>query len=213
MQSRRTYGQFCALARALDHVGDRWTLLIVRELLLGPATFRALRHALPGLGPGLLSERLQLLTEDGLVGRNDAPIRSKNVKFELTPAGAGLEPAVLELIRWGATWMASGPADDQVDPRWAVLALRALLQGPVAGRRPEGTIHIDTQGVWITIELREGHREVRPGARGTADATFSSSMEGLLAVAAGFRSTDRLAHPIAGEISLVRAALAPATRR
>ncbi|MDH4353359.1 MAG: helix-turn-helix transcriptional regulator, partial [Actinomycetota bacterium] len=97
MTRGKTYGQFCGLARALDHVGDRWTLLIVRELLLGPRTFAALQASLDGISPNLLVDRLRSLASDGIVRRNGAPARSKAVEYRLTDDGAALEPAVLAL--------------------------------------------------------------------------------------------------------------------
>ena len=135
MSERKSYRQFCGLARSLDRVGDRWTLLIVRELLLDDRTFRDLQASLDGISPTVLTQRLTELADDGLVARNEAPRRSKNVTYRLTDGGRALEPAILELIRWGSRWMLQGPGDDRTDPRWAPLALRALLDGHPS-RRP-----------------------------------------------------------------------------
>lgn len=201
---RKSYRQFCGLARALDRVGDRWTLLVVRELLLGERTFRDLESALPGLSPSLLTRRLAELAADGLVERNDAPRRSKSVCFRLTVHGQGLEPAVLALIRWGSLWMPTGPGEDRVDPRWAPLALRALLAGPC---ELSGVVHLDVDGVEVTICSEEGAREVLSGHLGSAGAVVRSPLPALLALAA-----DPSAGPapvIAGDGILARALLAP----
>ena len=123
----KTYGQFCALARALDHVGDRWTLLIVRELLLGPASYGELCASLEGVPTNLLADRLKTLTEDGIVDREPAMDDRRRVTYRLTSLGEALGPSIDALIVWGAHWMASGPGEDRFDPRWAALALRALL--------------------------------------------------------------------------------------
>lgn len=185
MTPRKTYGQFCGLARALDHIGDRWTLLVVRELLLGPRPYRDLLRALNGISPNLLTSRLQSLTEDGLVQRNNAPSRSKAVTFCLTDAGEALEPAVLALIRWGARWMASGPGEDRVESGWATLALRALLAGNASRPRTNGTVHVVASGAEITVETRGRRRTVLAGFHGTPDAHITASMSQVLAVAAG----------------------------
>lgn len=181
MTERKSYGQFCGLARALDHVGDRWTLLIVRELLLGDKSFRELEDALPGIGPSLLTKRLAALTLDGLVERNKAPRRSKTVLYRLTPAGEGLERAVIELVRWGTTWMLTGPGDDHVDSHWAPLALKALLDGKPARR---ARIHVSVGGVPVTIRST-GRRRVTAGHHGRADAHVAAELPTLLALAAG----------------------------
>lgn len=178
---RKSYGQFCGLARSLDRVGDRWTLLVVRELLLGDRTFRELEGALSGIGPSLLTKRLTELAGDGLLVRNDAPRRSKNVEYSLTDAGRSLEPVIIELIRWGSRWMLRGPGDDRVDARWAPLALRALLEGQPARR---GRIHVDVDGVEVTVTTSGGRRRVTPGHRGRPDATVAAPLPVVLAIAA-----------------------------
>lgn len=191
MAKRKSYHQFCALARGLDVVGDRWTLLVVRELLIGARSFRELQEGLAGISPNLLTDRLQVLQEEGLVVRNNAPARSKAVVYTLTDVGASLENVVFELIRWGARWMATGPGTDRVEPQWSVLALRALLEVPTPGdgsRR--GVVHVNVEGTPVTIELRDGRRAVRPGHSGVADATVTGGMPDLLAVASGIRDLD-----------------------
>jgi DNA-binding HxlR family transcriptional regulator len=179
--ARKSYGQFCGLARSLDRVGDRWTLLVVRELLLGDRTFRDLRSALDGISPSLLAQRLTELADDGLVVRNEAPRRSKSVEYRLTDAGRALEPVIIELIRWGSRWMLQGPGDDRTDPRWAPLALRALLQGRPG--RP-GRVHLDVDGVEVTVAGSTKERRVMPGHEGRAAATVAAPLPVVLAIAA-----------------------------
>lgn len=213
MESRKSYGQFCALARALDHIGDRWTLLVVRELLTGPKTYRQLQGSLPGISPNLLVERLRSLADDDLVVRSDDPPRSKAVAYTLTDAGRALEGAVFELIRWGARWMVTGPRDDHVDANWAVLALQALLENRRGGRRRRrGIVHVDAGGVWLTVRLGSRTRTVQPGQCGAADATVSASFPDLLAVASGFAEGWLDAATVDGDADLVAAALEPTER-
>ena len=199
MGERKSYAQFCGLARSLDRVGDRWTLLIVRELLLGDRTFRELEHALTGVSPSILANRLADLAEDGLVERNQAPRRSKNVRYGLSDAGRSLEPVILELIRWGSRWMTSGPGDDHVDPQWAPLALRALLQGRSPGR---GRVHVDVDGVPLTVAGIAGRRQVSAGHHGRPDATVAAGLPMLLAVAAGLQPLPSAA--VTGDAAVAR---------
>ena len=100
--TRRTYGQFCAVARALDAVGERWTLLLVRELLLGPRRFTDLLAALPGLGTSLLAERLRNLESLGVVHREALPPPAGATVYRLTGSGYRLGPVVRALADWGA---------------------------------------------------------------------------------------------------------------
>ena len=179
----KTYGQFCALARALDHVGDRWTLLIVRELLLGDAGYGDLLAGLAGVPTNLLAERLRDLEADGLVTREASPADRRRVTYRLTPLARGLEPAVRELIVWGAHWMATGPGDDRFDPRWAALALAALLEG----RTPQasGTVELRFDGGPLTVTSTAEQVVVERGAPlQRTDAEVEADAALLLAIAA-----------------------------
>ena len=207
MAARKSYGQFCGLARSLDRIGDRWTLLIVRELLLGNRTFRQLQEALPGLSPSLLTSRLSELTEDGLLARNDAPRRSKKVTYGLTDAGRSLETVVLDLIRWGSRWMLSGPGDDAVDARWAPLALRALLEDHPS---PRGRLHLDVDGVQVTVTSTGRRRHVTAGHHGKPDATIAASLPVFLEIATEGKPLERSVVKIAGDAAVARALLTTA---
>src|SRR5215208_4365136 len=101
----RSYNQYCPLAYALDLVGERWTLLIVRELLAGPHRFKDLLAGLPGISTNLLSDRLKSLEEQGLIRRRVLPPPAGSTVYELTAAGQALEPAVLELGKWGSHFL------------------------------------------------------------------------------------------------------------
>jgi DNA-binding HxlR family transcriptional regulator len=207
MPERKSYGQFCGLARALDRIGDRWTLLVIRELLLGPISFRRLQEGLSGVSPALLTQRVNCLIADGLVERNDAPARSKSVEYALTAAGHDLEDAIFELIRWGGRWMLSGPGDDRVDPAWALLALRALLAGEPA--RQSGTAHLGISHSWLTIDVDGGRRRVAPGRQGAADVTIELELPDALAVAFGASGLRDTQARITGSKRLAAALLEP----
>src|SRR5215207_9479322 len=100
--SRRTYDQYCAVARALDVVGERWTLLLVRELLTGPKRFKDLLEGLPGIGTNLLTNRLKRLEGEEIVQRATLPPPAGSNVYELTELGWSLEPVIVSLSRWGA---------------------------------------------------------------------------------------------------------------
>jgi DNA-binding HxlR family transcriptional regulator len=111
----RTYGQYCAVAKALDLIGDRWTLLVVRELLIaGPCRYTDLRNGLPGIATNLLADRLRDLEEAGIVSREEAPPPVATTLFKLTPRGRELAPVLREMLRWGAPLMQAGPAPGDV---------------------------------------------------------------------------------------------------
>jgi DNA-binding HxlR family transcriptional regulator len=130
------YPQFCALARAAEIVGERWTLLIVRELLLGPKRFGDLVERLSGVSPTVLTGRLNSLIEDGVVRRATLPAAFNAQVYELTPVGLALKPAIRELIRWGGHFLFPMRPDDTFEPDWVLLGLDAITrQTPTPARR------------------------------------------------------------------------------
>jgi DNA-binding HxlR family transcriptional regulator len=129
MSGKRSYRQYCATARTLDLVGERWTLLVIRELLTGPRRFKDLAASLPGIGTGLLGARLRHLEEVGLIRRTVLPPPASVPAYELTEAGRELEPVVMAIARWGLRWALGTPdAGDAFHPGWAVLALQATFR-------------------------------------------------------------------------------------
>src|SRR3954467_1370668 len=125
MQVKRTYGDRCGIARALDVVGDRWALLVVRELLLGPKRFTDLRAGLPNLGPDILSQRLRDLEEAGVLTRGTLPPPAASQVYGLTGRGEELESVILGLGRWGSR--EEFPPDSELGPDAAVLALKTMF--------------------------------------------------------------------------------------
>jgi DNA-binding HxlR family transcriptional regulator len=123
------YGQYCPVARALEVIGDRWSLLIIRELLTGSHRFNQIERGLPGISRSLLVQRLDLLQRGGVVERHrDAAGRTR--AYVLTPAGLELRPLVLALRDWGGRWAFDDPRPEELDPGWLV---SSMLQR----RRPE----------------------------------------------------------------------------
>lgn len=185
----RTYGQYCALTKALDHVGERWTLLIVRELLIAPRRYSELRRSLPGIATNLLADRLQQLQDDGIATKVDG-------RYELTAFGRELEDVVHALVRWGGRWMTHRDHTDAFDPSWLVVALRALLPA-----RRRGSVQLDVEGV----SLRLTRSAVRIGRLDEPDAVIEASADQLLAVVTGQLPITRLR--VRGDRRIAEAAL------
>jgi DNA-binding HxlR family transcriptional regulator len=129
---KKSYRQFCGMARALDRVGERWTLTIVRNLLLGPRRYKDLLDELPGITTNLLAKRLKEMAAAGLVERtlSAAPLRTP--VYSLTPLGAALEPVIMELGRWGTRFLAEPVGGDTVNIGWALLSLKRRYRGGLA---------------------------------------------------------------------------------
>lgn len=140
--SRRTYDQYEPVARALDVVGERWTLLLIRELLPGPRRYTDLRVGLPGIGPNVLAERLRHLQETGLVRRVTLPPPAASNVYELTEVGAELRPVVDGLSRFGMNFLGFPKSDDSFSLRWLMRSLELMF-------RPEAAV-----GVHESYEFR-----------------------------------------------------------
>ncbi|WP_293785279.1 helix-turn-helix domain-containing protein [uncultured Aeromicrobium sp.] len=181
------YQQFCGLARALDIVGDRWNLLIIRELLICERRHGELKAALPGIATNLLSDRLRNLVHAGIVLRREEPGR-KAVRYALTPLGLGLREPVLALVRWGAQLMVTGPRPgESVQPQWLALAIEALL--PRAGL-PEATVLIRSDGQDFTLLTSAEGARVEIGAPSAADATVEAPTAATLGLFSGMLPAD-----------------------
>ncbi|MEQ0558901.1 winged helix-turn-helix transcriptional regulator [Amycolatopsis sp. NEAU-NG30] len=170
---QRTYNQYCATARTLDLVGERWTLLLIRELLTGPKRFGDLQAALRGLGTGLLAARLKKLESDGLTHKITLPPPARTPAYALTEAGEELGPAVLALARWGMKWaMGERRATETFHPGWAVLGLRACFDAEAAaGLRAVYEFRIDDEV--FHARVHDGTIETVHGPAQHPDATIS----------------------------------------
>jgi DNA-binding HxlR family transcriptional regulator len=122
------YAQYCPLARAAEVVGERWTLLVVRELLLGPKRFSDLKRALLGVSTSVLSERLARLEERGVIARSEVRPPTPATLYELTPLGERLLPAVLELARWGGSLLGGPEPGDHMEPDWLRLGFTTFAR-------------------------------------------------------------------------------------
>ena len=147
LDGMRSYGQYCSVAKALDVIGDRWSLLIVRELLLqGPCRYTDLRNGLPGIATNLLSDRLRELEAAGLVRREEAAPPVATTLFRLTEAGVQLEPALDALGAWGIRYMTQPVDGDEFRSHWFAFPVAVFLHDS------------DPDGPPLSIELRPGGR-------------------------------------------------------
>lgn len=180
--SKRSYQQHCAVARALDVVGERWTLLVVRELLTGPKRFKDLLGGLPGIGTNLLAARLKDLEGHGLVRRATLPPPAGSKVYELTETGRSLEPVLVGLCRWGFRFFLGAPRpEDDLNPAWAVVAVRAALEPGAASETYE--FRVDEEAFHVRVE--DGEAEARQGPAVNPDLVIQGATRAFLDLAAG----------------------------
>ncbi|MFJ8000671.1 winged helix-turn-helix transcriptional regulator [Streptomyces sp. NPDC096310] len=161
MPRRRSYDQYCAAARALDAVGDRWTLLIVRELLAGPRRYTDLHADLPGVSTDVLASRLKDMERDELATRRRLPPPAAAYVYELTERGRGLLPVLTALAEWGAPALEERRPTDAVRAHWFAVPLLRALSGPCGAPGAEGVVE---------VRLDEGVFHLRLGGEGTDGA-------------------------------------------
>ena len=215
MPTSRSYGDACAIARALDVVGERWALLVVRELLLGPQRFSDLRRALPAASSNLVTDRLRELAGQGVIRRRKLPAPASSWVYELTGWGAELEPVLLALGDWA---MAVPPPPGATLSATSVLLFLRGSARPDPGA-PPATYRIELDDRVWAVRAEAGRLDVRPGEPGAPDAalrtdpaTLNALLDGSLdldaAVSAGSVATagDR---PALGR--LIAAVTSPAT--
>jgi DNA-binding HxlR family transcriptional regulator len=186
----RSYGQYCSVAKALDVIGDRWTLLLVRELLAqGPSRYTDLRRGLPGIATNLLAERLRELEQAGIVHREEAPPPIATTLFSLTPRGAQLKSVIKELGRWGIPLMAETTPQEEYRSYWLSLPVELYLAHGSPLNVPI-TIEGRAGDQPMLIEARDGAITTRPGTSEDADAVLSGSPQLVLGVLTGSLNLD-----------------------
>jgi DNA-binding HxlR family transcriptional regulator len=169
----RSYGEYCAAARALDVIGDRWTLLIVRELLIRDrCRYTDLRYGLPGIATNLLADRLHELEETGILTREAATPPVATTLFRLTDRGKALKPVIEALGEWGAPLLPETSAGAEFRSHWLALPLERYLKDDEPDRPPV-TIEVRTGDQPVVIETIDGRVHVRPGSALDPDATVS----------------------------------------
>jgi DNA-binding HxlR family transcriptional regulator len=174
----KRYEQYCAVARSLDVLGERWTLLVVRDLLMGPRRYTDLREAMPGIATDLLTARLRTLEDAGYVQRRKLPRPAPATVYELTPSGRRIGFVVLELARLGIEHLGPPSADDDIDTDALVLSLRASYK-PMDGD-DDGSYQLEVEGEPFSVTVSAGWVET---ARGQADEPRCTIAAGARALA------------------------------
>lgn len=183
MAAKRKYDEGCAIAHALDLVGERWGILIVRELLLGPKRFTDLRSGMPGASADVLTQRLRDLQAACVVTRRKLPPPAGSWVYELTAWGAQLEPAVLELGRWGVR-SPQLRSDAPVSIDSLILALPTLFD-PSAAADFEADLALDLAEGRFVARVSGGRLEIRRDETAEVDATLRTDRETLVALVFG----------------------------
>lgn len=199
MATKRSYGEACRFAHALDVVGERWALLVVRELLLGPKRFTDLRGGLPHASSNILAERLRDLEHGGVIQRRKLPPPAASSVYELTEWGRELEPVVTKLGAWGAR-SPIPPDSQEIGPDSIVLALRSLFDAEAAGEM-EATYELRIGEERFRVEVDGSELELGRGAAADPAATIAVKDAGTLAaILSGQLSLDQAVVSAAAEV-------------
>ncbi len=166
--STRVYGQYCGFSRALEVVGERWALLIVRDLLVGPKRFTDLHRGLAGVPTNVLTARLKELEQGGVVRRRLLPRPSGSIIYELTPYGLELEDAVVHLGRWGAKAMGVPRCDEIITANSLIMAMRSTFR-PEAARKTHATYEFRFGDIVINLRIDGKRLDVAKGPLPGAD--------------------------------------------
>src|SRR4051794_39316381 len=178
------YQQYCGLARALDVAGDRWTLLIVRELMPGPRRFTDLIDGLPGISRNLLTERLRALERDGIIARQQLPPPAARQVYELTDEGRDLGGATSALIAWGARRLGDRKPTESFRARWAALAM-ATFADREAARGVRETYQYVVGGSAFHFIVDDGSIQLRDGPSHDPTVTLTTDEETWADIASG----------------------------
>jgi len=193
----RPYIQYCPVAHSLELVGERWSLLIVRDLLNGPKRYSDLLGGLPGLGSNILAARLKELEEGGIIRKTKLPPPANVVVYELTEYGADLEEVIQALGRWGFRSLGPPPTDCPMPEGWLVQGSRTMFDPKRAGDLAE-SYEIRCGDEIATIRIADGAISAEPGGSGDVDAVIELDVGTLFALVAGdMEPKDALAHAAA----------------
>jgi DNA-binding HxlR family transcriptional regulator len=180
----RTYNQYCGVARALDLVGERWALLVVRGLALGPKRFTDLKAELPGIGTNILAARLRELEESGVVERRRLPPPAASTVYELTEYGRELRPALFALGRWGAKTLGPRGAGQTLRSEWLAVALTAFFR-PEAAADVEASVELRLSDGTYLARIERGEVRIARSEEDGADLVLTTDEETLIGYLAG----------------------------
>jgi DNA-binding HxlR family transcriptional regulator len=181
----RSYQQFCPAARALDVVGERWTLLVVRELLFGPKRYTDLQAGLPGIGPNVLSDRLRSLESANVLRRRRLPPPAASTVYELTELGRGLRPVVFGLFEWGLRLTGEPTSNDVIRASYWLPAIEAAAQPQAVPPDADDTYEFRVGEEIVSVTVRNGRIDVRQGATDSPDVVLSTDAWTFVALGRG----------------------------
>lgn len=181
---KRSYQQYCGLAAALDLLGERWTVLIIRDLLVGPKRFTDLLDRLPGIGTGLLSQRLRELEDAGVIEKTTLPPPAASTVYQLTPDGDALRPALLQLARWGMRRLDDPQPGQRLDVESLTLGLSARLDRKAADGL-DGSYGLVLDDEPFEVRISQGRIVVRAGTAEDPRAVVTTDTLTLLRLNAG----------------------------
>jgi len=193
--ARRNYGQACSLASALDRIGERWSLLIVRELLLGPLRFSDLDRAVGGAPTDVLTRRLRDLEGDGIVCRRELDPPASGTAYELTELGHGLERPIFELARWGLNYFQIDDVDE-IEASWLPNSLRIVLQPPPDA---EMSVQLRSGGNSFRLSIADGWITAERGELADPDLTLAGDPRAVIAAVVLGDSNEAEAATIEGD--------------
>jgi DNA-binding HxlR family transcriptional regulator len=206
----RSYAQYCSVAKSLDVIGDRWTILIVRELLSrGGCRYTDLKYGLPGIASNLLSDRIRELESAGLIRREDAPPPVSATLFHLTEAGAELRPVIDALGTWGVRYMAQPAQGDEFRSHWFAFPVSLFLRDRDPGGPPV-SIELHTDSSPVVVEVSGGSVRVRPGQAAAPDLVLRGQPRLVLGLLSGHLPADEAAAgglEISGDTTVLRRVL------
>jgi len=206
----RSYGQYCSIAKALDVIGDRWTILIIRELLIrGACRYTDLKNGLPGIATNLLSDRIRELESAGLIRREDAPPPVAATVFQLTEAGEQLYPVLDAIGRWGVRYMIEPADGDEFRGHWFAFPVSFFLHD----RDPDGppvSIELRAASSPAVIEVSGGSARTRLGTAAAPDLVLQGEPQLILALFSGSLTAAEVADfglEISGDTSVLQRVL------
>jgi DNA-binding HxlR family transcriptional regulator len=206
----RSYGQYCGIAKALDVIGDRWTILIVRELLIrGGCRYTDLKNGLPGIATNLLSDRIRELESAGLIRREDAPPPVAATVFQLTETGEQLYPVVDAIGRWGVRYMIERAEGDEFRGHWFTFPVSYFLHD----RDPDGppvSIELRAASSPAVVEISGGQVRTRLGTAAAPDLVLHGDPQLILGLFSGELSAAEVADlglEISGDTSVLQRVL------
>ncbi|MFC8045803.1 winged helix-turn-helix transcriptional regulator [Nocardia sp. NPDC057353] len=183
--AKRTYNQYCGVAHALDLLGERWSMLILRNLLLGPKRYTDLLDGLPGIGTGLLSQRLKELDAAGVISRTTLPPPAASAVYQLTADGEALRPVFHSLSRWGLPRLGAPTPGQHLDPELVAIAMEARFRPEAVRPEAHGVYELRTEGVAFRFTIGPERIEFRAVPAESPRAVVAADVATLAELANG----------------------------